>query len=199
LAAKYAPLSAPTFTTTVTMRDITITQDASVNGNLFVKNVIYENGSALASTYSKIVSPTFTGTVTISNDLSANANVYVSGGIYQKGASLDSTYSKLASPTFTGLVTVPTLTTTSDVSMNTKLTVGGNTALQSILDVSGAIFAHNNLNLSGIINQYTLSLEDGNKVSFDTASQISTLQSQVSTLQSQLANVLQILARHNLA
>jgi hypothetical protein len=158
LAAKYAPLSAPTFTTTVTMRDITITQDASVNGNLFVKNVIYENGSALASTYSK-----------------------------------------LASPTFTGIVTVPTLTTTSDVSMNTKLTVGGNTALQSILDVSGAIFAHNNLNLSGIINQYTLSLEDGNKVSFDTASQISTLQSQVANLQTQLSSVLQILARNNLA
>jgi hypothetical protein len=185
--------------TTVTMRDITITQDASVNGNLFTNGVIYENGTALASTYSKLVSPTFTGTVTISNDLSANANVYVSGEIYQKGASLDSTYSKIASPTFTGIVTVPTLTTTSDVSMNTKLTVGGNTALQSILDVSGAIFAHNNLNLCGIINQYTLSLEDGNKVSFDTASQISTLQAQVSTLQTQLTNVLQILARHNLA
>lgn len=199
LAAKYAPLSAPTFATTVTMRDITITQDASINGNLFTNGVIYENGSSLASTYSKLVSPIFTGTVTISNDLSANANVYVSGEIYQKGASLDSTYSKLASPTFTGVVTVPTLTTTSDVSMNTKLTVGGNTTLQSMLDVSGAIFAHNNLNLCGIINQYTLSLEDGNKVSFDTASQISTLQAQVSTLQTQLANVLQILARHNLA
>jgi len=199
LAAKYAPLSAPSFTTTVTMRDITITQDASINGNLFTRGIIYENGSSLTSTYSKLASPTFTGTVTISNDLSANANVYVSGEIYQKGASLDSTYSKLASPTFTGVVTVPTLTTTSDVSMNTKLTVGGNTTLQSMLDVSGAIFAHNNLNLSGIINQYTLSLEDGNKVSFDTASQISTLQSQVSTLQTQLANVVQILARHNLA
>jgi hypothetical protein len=123
----------------------------------------------------------------------------VSGEIYQKGASLDSTYSKIASPTFTGAVTVPTLTTTGDVNMNTKVTVGGKMSLQSMLDVSGAIFAHNNLNLSGIINQYTLSLEDGNKVSFDTASQISTLQAQVSTLQTQLTNVLQILARHNLA
>ena len=199
LAAKYAPLSAPSFATTVTMRDITITQDASVNGNLFTRGVIYENGSTLASTYSKLVSPTFTGTVTVSNDLSANANVYVSGAVYQQGASLDSTYSKIASPTFTGAVTVPTLTTTGDVSMNTKVTVGGKMSLQSMLDVSGAILARDNLNLCGIINQYTLSLEDGNKVSFDTASQISTLQAQVANLQSQLTGVLQILARHNLA
>jgi hypothetical protein len=107
-------------------------------------------------------------------------------------------YAKLASPIFTGLVTLPTLTTIGDASMNANLNIGGNTKLNRGLDVSGVIVAHDNLNICGIINQYTLSLEEGNKVSFDTATQISTLQSQVATLQGQLAQVLQILANHGL-
>jgi hypothetical protein len=194
LSAKYASLVTPTFTSTVN-----ISQDANISGNLFVGTGIYENGVQLGSTYAKLVSPFFSGTVTLSNDLSANGNLYTSGSIYQSGVSLDSTYSKMESPTFTGKVTLPLLTATNDVSLNAKLNVGGKTALQSALDVSGAIVAHDNLNIYGIINQYTLSLEDGNKVSFDTGTQITALQLQVATLQNQLANVLQILARHNLA
>ena len=193
LSAKYAPLSAPTFTSDVTMPNLTLTRDASINGNLFVGGKMYENGVTLDSTYAPQSAPIFVGTVTILNDTSMNGKLYVGETIYENGSSLDSTYSKLASPIFTGIVT-----TTGDVSMNANLNIGGKTKLNMSLDVSGAIVAHDNLNICGIINQYTLSLEDGNKVSFDTASQISTLQSQVATLQGQLNNVLQILANHGL-
>ena len=198
LSAKYAPLSAPTFTSDVTMPNLTLTQDASINGNLFVGGKMYENGATLDSIYAPQVTPIFVGTVTILNDTSMNGKLYVGDTIYENGSSLESMYAKLASPIFTGLVTLPTLTTIGDASMNANLNIGGNTKLNRGLDVSGVIVAHDNLNICGIINQYTLSLEEGNKVSFDTAAQISTLQSQVATLQGQLAQVLQILANHGL-
>ena len=56
--------------------------------------------------------------------------------------------------------------------------------MNSNLDLSGALIAHNNVNVYGIINQYTLSLEDGYKVNYENDQvTIASLQSQVTTLQ----------------
>jgi hypothetical protein len=67
------------------------------------------------------------------------------------------------------------------------------------LDLSGALIAHNNVNVYGIINQYTLSLEDGYKVNYENdQNTIASLQSQVATLQGQITSILQILSNNNL-
>ena len=193
LAETYAKLASPVLTGTVTF-----VGDASMNADLHVAGNVYEGGASLAETYAKLASPVLTGTVTFVGDASMNADLHVAGNVYESGVSLAATYGKIESPTFTGSVTLPAVVATGDATMNTKLTVAGETKLKDQLDVSGAIIAHDNLNIYGIINQYTLSLEDGNKVSFDTDSRIATLENHIATLQNQLASVLQILAAHNL-
>jgi hypothetical protein len=116
-----------------------------------------------------------------------------------------------ASPTFTGSVTIPTanvtqkLLVTGDSSMNGNLYVTQQTVLnQDVsmnknLDLSGSLIAHNNVNVYGIINQYTTTLDQGYIVNYaNNENTIQTMQQQIATLQQQLASVLQILANNNI-
>jgi predicted acyltransferase (DUF342 family) len=80
-----------------------------------------------------------------------------------------------------------------------KAYMGQDVSMNNNLDLIGSLIAHNNVNVYGIINQYTLSLDQGYIVNYaDNETTIESLQQQITTLQQQLANVLQILSNNNL-
>jgi len=81
----------------------------------------------------------------------------------------------IESPTFTGIATIPTANITTlnnlgDASFNGNMIVGGNVIMNNILDLSGSLIAHNNVNVYGIINQYTTTLEQGYIVNYNNIS-----------------------------
>jgi hypothetical protein len=125
------------------------------------------------------------------SDLSLNGNLYINGGgtsVIANDLAVDSRLIVNNDATLEGnLYVAQNAILTQDVSMNSNL------------DLSGALIAHNNVNVYGIINQYTLSLEDGYKVNYDNERDtIASLQSQVATLQGQITTILQILSNNNL-
>ena len=92
-----------------------------------------------------------------------------------------------------------------DMSLNDNLYVGKNVVMaedvtiNNNLDLSGSLIAHNNVNVYGVINQYTLSLDQGYIVNYATnETTIESLQAQINILQAQLGNVLLILSRNNI-
>ena len=119
------------------------------------------------------------------SDLSLNGNLRINGtgqSIFSNSVSVDST-----------------LSVNSDSTIQGNLYVGQDVSLNNNLDLSGALIAHNNVNVYGIINQYTLSLEDGYKVNFENEQQtVEALQAQVISLQNQITGILQLLARNNI-
>lgn len=125
------------------------------------------------------------------SDLSLNGNLYINGtgtSVFVNDVAVDSRLIVNNDTTLEGnLYVAQNAILTHDVSMNSNL------------DLSGALIAHNNLNVYGIINQYTLSLEDGYKVNYENDHvTIASLQSQVATLQNQITSILQILSNNNL-
>jgi predicted acyltransferase (DUF342 family) len=125
------------------------------------------------------------------SDLSLNGNLYINGGgtsVFANDVAVDSRLIVNNDTTLEGnLYVAQNAILTHDVSMNRNL------------DLSGSLIAHNNVNVYGIINQYTLSLEDGYKVNFENdQNTIASLQSQVATLQGQITTILQILSNNNL-
>jgi len=168
--------------------------DLSLNGNLYV------SGGGLS---------TMVCDLSLSGKLYTGSDLYVANTIYESGQPLALKYAPLNSPTFAETVYISTLDASNlllgaDSSMNGNLYVGqktqlvGDVSMNSLLDISGSIIAHTNLNVYGIINQYTTTLDEGYKVNYDTQAYIQTLQQQVATLQSQMASVLQILSNHGL-
>ena len=88
----------------------------------------------------------------------------------------------MASPTFTGTAIIPNAKVTNlyssgDVSFNNNFYVDKKTlmnqdvSMNNNLDLSGSLIAHNNVNVYGIINQYTTTLDQGYIVNY---SQINT-------------------------
>ena len=238
-------------------KSLIVRHDASINGNLNVGNIIYENGLSLNSKYASKNSPAFTGIptaptagnvtantqiattafvsnsvlnlistaptslntlgklaiavnsdpsfshtvlsqlntkVSISNpsflgsatspyfiatstssDTSFNGFLKVGKSISEGGVLLSSKYANIASPTFTGNVSIPTaniniLKTISDASVNGNLYVKGNVTMDNIVDISGSLITHNNVNVYGIINQYTTTLDQGYIVNYNNIS-----------------------------
>ena len=127
-----------------------------------------------------ISSPSFIGNVTAptyisTGDSSFNGFLRVGKSIYEKGILLSDKYSPISSPTFTGTATIPTanisiLNTISDASLNGNLYVKGNVTMNNILDISGSLITHNNVNVYGIINQYTTTLDQGYIVNYNNIS-----------------------------
>ena len=127
-----------------------------------------------------ISSPSFIGNVTAptyisTGDSSFNGFLRVGKSIYEKGVLLADKYSPISSPTFTGTATIPTanisiLNTISDASLNGNLYVKGNVTMNNILDISGSLITHNNVNVYGIINQYTTTLDQGYIVNYNNIS-----------------------------
>jgi len=127
-----------------------------------------------------IANPSFLGTATAptfisTSDSSFNGFLRVGKSIYENGVLLSSKYANIASPTFTGVATIPTanitaLNTISDASLNGNVFVKGNVTMNNILDVSGSLITHNNVNVYGIINQYTTTLDQGYIVNYNNIS-----------------------------
>ena len=127
-----------------------------------------------------ISSPSFIGNVTAptyvsTGDSSFNGVLKVGKSIYEKGVLLSDKYAAISSPTFTGTATIPTanisiLNTISDASLNGNLYVKGNVTMNNILDISGSLITHNNVNVYGIINQYTTTLDQGYIVNYNNIS-----------------------------
>jgi len=51
--------------------------------------------------------------------------------------------------------------------MNSRLYINGDVSMNNLLDVSGSLIAHNNVNVYGIINQYTSTLDQGYIVNYN--------------------------------
>ena len=211
--------ASPTFTGIVTMGTLNITNDLSLNSNLVVGGDLSLNGNLYANypnnsipssaiqnlhnEYGQLeiqcqradivtfdeegfetsVYAGYGGIVETlyarNSDLSLNGNIYINGN----GISVISTDSSFNGNLYVGKNVI----ITEDVSINNNL------------DLSGSLIAHNNVNVYGIINQYTLSLDQGYIVNYaNNETTIESLQTQITTLQQQLANVLQILSNNNI-
>jgi len=134
---------------------------------------VYNNLQSLKS------NPSFPGDVSVGNrlnvinDVSINGNLLIGNSIYENGSSLINKYATLNSPHFVGDVNVSNhLLVASDTSLNGNLFIANKTILNDDvsmnknLDLSGSIIAHNNINVYGIINQYTTTLDQGYIVNY---------------------------------
>ena len=130
-----------------------------------------------------ISNPSFLGSATspyfiatnATSDTSFNGFLKVGKTISEGGVLLSSKYANIASPTFTGNVSIPIaniniLKTISDASVNGNLYVKGNVTMDNIVDISGSLITHNNVNVYGIINQYTTTLDQGYIVNYNNIS-----------------------------
>ena len=214
-----ANIASPTFTGTVTIGNLNITKDLSLNSNLVVGGDISLNGnlyanypnSSIPSTaiknlrneygqleiqcqradivtfddegFETSVSAGTGGIVETlyarNSDLSLNGNIYINGN----GISVITTDSSLNGNLYVGKNVIMS----EDVSINNNL------------DLSGSLIAHNNVNVYGIINQYTLSLDQGYIVNYaNNETTIESLQAQINNLQTQLGNLITTLTNKGL-
>lgn len=173
----YAQLSGAVFIGDVSVNSgnfTTITQPTSDSSSkVATTEFVYNNFQSL------LANANFPGDVSVGNrlniinDVSINGNVFIGKSIYENGSSLISKYATLNSPDFVGDVNVSNrLFIASDTSLTGNLYVTNKTILNDDvsmnknLDLSGSIIAHNNINVYGIINQYTTSLDQGYIVNY---------------------------------
>jgi hypothetical protein len=165
--------TAPTSLNTLGKLAIAVNSDPSFSHTVLSQlntKVSISNPSFLGSA----TSPYFIATST-SSDTSFNGFLKVGKSISEGGVLLSSKYANIASPTFTGNVSIPTaniniLKTISDASVNGNLYVKGNVTMDNIVDISGSLITHNNVNVYGIINQYTTTLDQGYIVNYNNIS-----------------------------
>ena len=136
VTSTYAPISKPTFLTSLSAPKIFATSDASFSGKFYLVG-----------------------------DASLNGNLSVAKNIYESGSSLTSKYSKIASPTFTGTVEIPKANITQqlisqgDISLNTRLFVGGDTSLNGNLAVNSSLYVLSDTTLNSrlfVVNDASL-------------------------------------------
>ena len=155
-----------------------INGDASFNSNLVVGDDVTINNNLFT-----IGDTSLNGKLFINGDASFNSNLVVGDDVTIKNR----------------LFTIGDVSLNGNLYINKKAIMEGNVSMNNNLDLSGSLIAHNNVNVYGIINQYTVSLEQGYIVNYaDKETTIQNLQQQITTLQQQLANVLQILSNNNI-
>jgi len=165
--------TAPTSLNTLGKLAIAVNSDPSFSHTVLSQlntKVSISNPSFLGSA----TSPYFIAT-SAASDSSFNGFLKVGKSISEGGVLLSSKYANIASPTFTGNVSIPTaniniLKTISDASVNGNLYVKGNVTMDNIVDISGSLITHNNVNVYGIINQYTTTLDQGYIVNYNNIS-----------------------------
>ena len=162
------------------------TTDLSLNGNIYI------NGEGLS---------------VINTDLSLNGNLNIGKDLYldtklitNNDVSMNSNLVVGNDVTFNkSLITIGDTSLNGNLYVDKKSLLNGDVSMNNNLDLSGSLIAHNNVNVYGIINQYTLSLDQGYIVNYaDNETTIQSLQQQITTLQQQLASVLQILSNNNI-
>ena len=173
----YAQLSGAVFTGDVSVNSgnfTTITQPTNDSSSkVATTEFVYNNFQSLLANANFIGDVSVGNRLNVINDVSINGNIMVGRTIYENGSSLISKYATLNSPDFVGDVNVSNrLFIGSDTSLNGNLYVINKTILNDDvsmnknLDLSGSIIAHNNINVYGIINQYTTSLDQGYIVNY---------------------------------
>jgi hypothetical protein len=173
----YAPLSGAIFTGDVAVNSGNLTTNTQATSDSSTKvattQFVYNNIQSL------LANANFPGDVSVGNrlnvinDVSINGNLLIGKSIYENGSSLINKYATLNSPDFVGDVNISNhLLVASDASLNGNLYIAHKTLLNDDvsmnknLDLSGSIIAHNNINVYGIINQYTTSLDQGYIVNY---------------------------------
>ncbi len=173
----YAPLSGAIFTGDVAVNSGNLTANTQATNDSSTKvattQFVYNNIQSL------LANANFPGDVSVGNrlnvinDVSINGNLLIGQAIYENGSSLINKYATLNSPHFVGDVNISNhLLVASDTSLNGNLYIANKTLLNDDvsmnknLDLSGSIIAHNNINVYGIINQYTTSLDQGYIVNY---------------------------------
>jgi predicted acyltransferase (DUF342 family) len=164
--------------------------DASLNGKLFINDDVSMNSKLVVGddvTLQKrlltIGDASLNGKLFVNDDVSLNSKLVVGD---------DVTLQKR-------LFTLGDASMNGNLYVNKKAIMNDDVSMNKNLDLSGSLIAHNNVNVYGIINQYTVSLEQGYIVNYaDKEATIQSLQQQITTLQQQLASVLQILSNNNI-
>jgi hypothetical protein len=173
----YAPLIGAIFTGDVAVNSGTLTTNTPDTNDSSTKVATTE--FVYNTIQSLLANANFPGDVSVGNRLnvinyvSINGNLFIGKSIYENGSSLISKYATLNSPYFVGDVNISNdLLVASDTSLNGNLYIANKTLLNDDvsmnknLDLSGSIIAHNNINVYGIINQYTTSLDQGYIVNY---------------------------------
>ena len=148
----FAPLSSPIFTGTVQASTIDISSnlvvhgDSSMNGNLMVGNVIYENGASLISKYATLNSPTFTGIVKgIDASMVGLSNVDNTSDINKPVSTAQQVAlnlkANIESPIFTGLLKASYLDISYNMVLRGDASMNGNVNIGGILTTSTPIFS----------------------------------------------------------
>jgi len=176
--------------------DITAQSHLFTLGDVSMNNKLFVSGDA--SLNSKLV---------VGGDITAQSHLFTLGDVSMNSKLFVSGDASLNSKLLVrdDVIIQKRLFTEGDTSfggnlyLNKKAIMNDDVSMNKNLDLSGSLIAHNNVNVYGIINQYTLSLEQGYIVNYaDKEATIQSLQQQIITLQQQLANVLQILSNNNI-
>ncbi|NDB84939.1 MAG: tail fiber domain-containing protein, partial [Alphaproteobacteria bacterium] len=182
-----APVDRPSFLTYVMAPKLFVSSDASFNGKLFVSGdvsmngnvkagTIYEGGSSLITKYATLSAPTFTNRVVSMGDISANSrlflsgdasfggNLYIANDLSMNGRLLVSKTAHFAGDvSFNGNLAIK-----NQLQVNSNAVFETDVSMNNNVDISGAIIAHNNMNIYGVINQQAMNIYDGYFTSFDT-------------------------------
>ena len=212
-------IASPTFTGIVSIGTLNITNDLSLNSNLVVGGDVSLNGnlyanfptSSIPSTaiknlyndYGQLEIQCQRADIVTFDDEGFETSLYAGSGGY-----IETLYAKNSDLSLNGNIYINgngISVISTDTSLNGNLNIGKNlfisqdVSINNNLDLSGSLIAHNNVNVYGIINQYTVSLDQGYIVNYaNSETTIQSLQAQITTLQQQLANVLQILSNNNI-
>ena len=164
-----ANIASPTFTGTTTIptaqiTNLTVASDVSLNSRIFI------NGSSI-----------------MNGDISANSGLFLHGNailgsqltvlkssIFTEDVSIHSRLSVDSDSSFNGniaigkqLQVIGNTTITGDTSILGQASFNTDVSLNNNVDISGAIMAHNNINVFGVINQQSMNIYDGVLTSFD--------------------------------
>ena len=164
--------------------------DVSFNSKLFVNGDVSLNSKLEVEDDVTIKTRLLTiGDASLNSKLFVNGNVLLNSKLEVEN---NATFNK-------SLLTLGDSSLNGNLYVNKKAIMEGDVSMNNNLDLSGSLIAHNNVNVYGIINQYTLSLEQGYILNYaDKETTIQSLQQQITLLQQQLASVLQILSNNNI-
>jgi len=167
-----------------TLGDVSMNSKLFVNGDVSMNsNLVVGNDVTLQKRLFTLGDVSLNSKLFVNNDVSLNSKLVVGNDVTLKRRLFITDDSS-----FNG-----------NLYVNNKAIINDDVSMNKNLDLSGSLIAHNNVNVYGIINQYTVSLDQGYIVNYaDKEATIQSLQQQITTLQQQLASVLQILSNNNI-
>jgi len=135
----------------------------AINNDPSFANTLTSSVNSTISSKASIDSPNFLSYLTVPKlfataDASFNARLYVASDVSFNG---NLRVNKTFSTNGNFIVNGNTATIAGDSVLNRRLYVASDTSFNSNMDLSGSLYAHQNINIYGVINQQTLNLEGG--------------------------------------